>query len=174
MNFLKDARTLVRLFSWLPGTLNSLKVSVSSPASCTLSITEAQGRSREALSESRVSQTREPTIREQLLNGTYQPQPQKRVEISKLDGGVRKHGIPIVLDRFIQQALLQVLQRDWDQTFSENGFRQSSYDKTSSCLLSSWHLNWGTERKRFPTGAFGASGDHGGSGLYRRGLPLGG
>ena len=70
-----------------------------------------------------MSQTREPTIREQLLNGTYQPQPQKRVEISKLDGGVRKHGIPRVLDRFIQQALLQVLQRDWDQTFSENSLR---------------------------------------------------
>jgi RNA-directed DNA polymerase len=66
-----------------------------------------------------------PTIRDQLLNGTYQPQPVKRVEISKPDGGVRKLGVPCVLDRFIQQAVLQVLQRYWDQTFSDSsyGFR---------------------------------------------------
>jgi RNA-directed DNA polymerase len=46
-----------------------------------------------------------PTIREQSLTGTYQPQPVKRVEISKPDGSMRKLGIPTVLDRFIQQAL---------------------------------------------------------------------
>lgn len=64
-------------------------------------------------------------IREQLLKGTYQPRPVKRMEIPKPEGGVRKLGIPTVLDRFIQQAVAQVLQRQWDPTFSEHsyGFR---------------------------------------------------
>ena len=66
-----------------------------------------------------------PALRAQLLQGTYQPQPVKRVEIAKPGGGVRKLGIPTVLDRFLQQAVLQVLQRDWDRTFSPHsyGFR---------------------------------------------------
>ena len=66
-----------------------------------------------------------PAIREQLLRGSYQPQPVKRVEIAKPDGGVRKLGIPTVLDRFIQQAVMQILQGRWDRTFSEHshGFR---------------------------------------------------
>jgi len=66
-----------------------------------------------------------PEIREQVLSGTYMPQPVLRVEIPKPDGGVRKLGIPVVVDRFLQQAVMQVLQGKWDPTFSEHsyGFR---------------------------------------------------
>lgn len=66
-----------------------------------------------------------PVLREQLLTGRYQPSAVKRVEIPKPDGGVRRLGIPTVLDRFIQQAVLQVLQPLIDPTFSESsyGFR---------------------------------------------------
>ena len=65
-------------------------------------------------------------IREQLLSGAYKPKPVKRVEIPKPDGGVRKLGIPTVLDRFIQQAVMQVLQRQWDPTFSDHS---SAFDR---------------------------------------------
>jgi RNA-directed DNA polymerase len=66
-----------------------------------------------------------PGIREHLLAGTYKPQPVLRVEIAKPEGGTRKLGIPVVLDRFLQQAVMQVLQSKWDPTFSEHsyGFR---------------------------------------------------
>ena len=64
-------------------------------------------------------------LREQLLSGTYQPKPVKRQPIPKSGGGIRELGIPCVLDRFIQQAILQVLQPRFDPTFSEHshGFR---------------------------------------------------
>src|SRR5437879_2192499 len=71
-----------------------------------------------------------PAIREQLLNGTYEPKPVRRVEIAKPDGGVRKLGIPTVLDRFIQQAVMQVLQKRWDRTSGtdpQTGFSEHSY-----------------------------------------------
>jgi group II intron reverse transcriptase/maturase len=66
-----------------------------------------------------------PAIREQLLTSRYQPSVGKRVAIPKPGGGVRMLGIPTVLDRFIQQAVLQVLQPAIDPTFSESsyGFR---------------------------------------------------
>src|SRR6201984_1456166 len=66
-----------------------------------------------------------PSIRSHLLSGTYQPQPVKRVEIPKPDGGVRKLGVPCVVDRLSSRAVLQVLQERWDPTFSEHsyGFR---------------------------------------------------
>ncbi len=73
-----------------------------------------------------------PSLREQLLAGTYQPQPVRQHVIPKSGGGERKLGIPTVLDRFFQQALLQVLQPRFDPTFSQHshGFRpgRSAHD----------------------------------------------
>jgi len=66
-----------------------------------------------------------PRIKEELLEDRYQPQPVKQVEIPKPDGGMRKLGIPTVMDRMIQQAIHQVLNSIFDPQFSESsyGFR---------------------------------------------------
>lgn len=63
-----------------------------------------------------------PDLREALLAGTYKPQPVKRVNIPKPGGGTRKLGVPTAVDRLIQQAVLQVLQPEWDKTFSKWSF----------------------------------------------------
>lgn len=71
-------------------------------------------------------------IKAGLLEGTYEPQAVKKVEIPKPGGGTRMLGIPTVVDRFVQQCILQVLQKRFDPTFSESsyGFRpkRSAHD----------------------------------------------
>jgi RNA-directed DNA polymerase len=86
-----------------------------------------------------------PEIKGELLRGEYKPKPVKRVEIPKPGGGMRLLGIPTVLDRFIQQAILQILQGQWDDSFSDHsfGFRPNrSAHQASERALSYLRKGW--------------------------------
>ena len=97
-----------------------------------------------------------PQIREQRLTGQYEPQPIKRVERPKPEGGVRKLGMPTVVDRFLQQAVLPVLQPPWDPTFSEysDGFRPGraapqAVAKAQPYLRQGYHWVGDIDREKF-------------------------
>jgi RNA-directed DNA polymerase len=83
-----------------------------------------------------------PEIREQLVKGQYNPQPVKQVVIPKPGGGTRMLGIPTVVDRFIQQALLQVLNPIYDPTFSSHSYgfrpRRNAHQAVRRDMNGSW------------------------------------
>jgi retron-type reverse transcriptase len=99
----------------LKGALKRVRANKGSPGIDRMRVEELTGYLREHW----------PKLREELLAGTYQPSQVKRVSIPKPGGGMRQLGVPTVLDRFIQQAILQVLTPIFDPTFSQHsyGFR---------------------------------------------------
>ena len=76
-------------------------------------------------------------LRQSILEGTYIPQPVRRVEIPKPDGGMRKIGIPTVVDRVIEQAITQVLSPIYEEYFSENSYgfrpRRNAHQAIKKC-----------------------------------------
>src|ERR1700719_2042778 len=94
-----------------------------------------------------ILQARWSEIEDQLLQGRYQPQPVRRVKSPKPAGGTRNLGIPTVIDRVIQQAVLQWLQPQWDPTFSEHsyGFRpgrsaQQAVAQAQACVIEGYRF----------------------------------
>lgn len=85
-------------------------------------------------------QTHWPRIRTELLEGRYQPKPVRKVEIDKPGGGKRQLGIPTVVDRLIQQCVLQILQPQWDPTFHKHsyGFRPGKSAHQAVCQAQSF------------------------------------
>ena len=61
-------------------------------------------------------------LKKQIRSGKYKPQPVRRVEIPKPDGGVHQLGVPTVIDRMVQQAMVQVLQPIFEPTFSDSSY----------------------------------------------------
>jgi RNA-directed DNA polymerase len=80
-----------------------------------------------------------PYLKDRLLRGQYYPQAVKRISIPKPAGGERHLGVPTVIDRFIQQALLQVLQQDWDNTFSASSFGFRPKRSAHQAILQAQH-----------------------------------
>ena len=108
---------------------NRVKGNGGSPGADGLTIEETPGYLREHW----------PRLKQDLLEGRYKPQPIRGVEIPKPGGGVRQLGIPTVVDRLIQQAILQILQPQWDPTFhpSSYGFRpkKSAHDAVKAAKV---------------------------------------